>query len=311
MLLSLSTFLSSLPNSLPKEKGTSNASLCPQSSALTDLATDVSGLDHRGGKIGFADTLSLAFWDNKRQRYIRDGMERFLPAILGLPNAINKTEQRGGCWFCGGWAWCTAGFLKGNRGEKLIELWGRVCVTFTTVWTPTLFYAYILLYMSLQPEWLLLMDKLMLSVPFRSSRQSFLIFHQSLQKKKNTFAGLHYFQAAGTVSNSSIFKGVEPSQGVVKLHHPFSNNHIHTFSEVLCSARHHKSKCPEARRNWLCCRFLDFLVPERGISYPGLSTRTQSPVGEKKYGLSWLNVIYVVRINKYFLLNQSYLPWFL
>lgn len=122
MFLSPSTFLSSSPNSLPKEKGTSNASLCPQSSALTDLTIDVSGLDHRGGKIGFADTVSLAFWDNKRQRYIRDGMERFLPAIFGLPNAINKTEQRGGCWFCGGWAWCTAGLLKGNRGKKLIEL---------------------------------------------------------------------------------------------------------------------------------------------------------------------------------------------
>lgn len=102
-----------------------------------------------------------------------------------------------------------------------------------------------------------------------------------LTEEKNTFAGLHYFQAAGTVSNSSIFQGIEPSQGVIKLHHPFSNNHIHTFSEVLCSVRHHKSKCPEARRNWLCCRFLDFLVPERGISYPGLNTQTQSPVGDK------------------------------
>lgn len=48
MLLSQSTFLSSSPNSLPKEKGTSNASLCPLSSTLTDLTTDVSGLDHRG-----------------------------------------------------------------------------------------------------------------------------------------------------------------------------------------------------------------------------------------------------------------------
>lgn len=117
MLLSPSTVLSSLPNSLPKEKGTSNASLCPPSSALTDLTTDVSGLDHRGRggkKIGFADTLSLAFRDNERQRYIRDGMERFLPAFFGLRNAINKTKQRGGCWICAGAA---AGLLKGKRGE--------------------------------------------------------------------------------------------------------------------------------------------------------------------------------------------------
>lgn len=232
-------------------------------------------------------------------------MERFLPALFGLPNAINKTEQRGGCWFCGGWAWCTAGLLKGNRGKKANRaLRACLCNIYNNVDSNPLFCVYSALYVIATPEWSLLMDKLMLSVPFRSSQQSFLIFHQSLRKNPHThthtFAGLHYFQAAGTVSNSSIFKGVEPSQGVVKLHHPFSNNHIHTFSEVLCSVRHHKSKCPEARRNWLCCRFLHFLVPERGIRYPGLNPRTQSPAGEKKYGLSWVNVIYVVRINKYF-----------
>lgn len=184
MLLSPSTFLSSLPNSLPKEKGTSNASLCPQSSALTDLTTDVSGLDHRGGKIGFADTLSLAFWD-KRQRYIRDGMERFLPAIFGLSNAINKTEQRGGCWFCGGWAWCTAGLLKGNGEKTNRALRACLCNIYSNVDSNPLFCVYCALYVIATPEWLLLMDKLMLSVPFRSSQQSFPKFHQSLRKKKN------------------------------------------------------------------------------------------------------------------------------
>lgn len=208
-------------------------------------------------------------------------MERFLPAIFGLPNAINKTEQRGGCWFCGGWAWCTAGLAKRKQGEKANRaLRACLCNIYDNVDCNPLFFVYFR--------------------SFRSSQHSFLIFHQSLRRKKTHLLVCTHFQAAGTVSNSSIFKGVEPSQGIVKLHHPFSNNHIHTFSEVLCSVRHHKSKCPEARRNWLCCRFLDFLVPERGISYPGLNPRTQSPVGEKKYGLSWVNVIYDVRINKYF-----------
>lgn len=59
--LSLSTLPSSLPNSLPKEKGSSNNTLYPQSTTLTDLTTDVSGLDHRGKKNGFVDTPALAF----------------------------------------------------------------------------------------------------------------------------------------------------------------------------------------------------------------------------------------------------------
>lgn len=121
MLLSLSTFLSSFPNSLPKEKGTSNASVCPPPSTLTEFTTDVSALDHRGKagkkKIGFADTLSLAFGDNERQRYIRDGKGRFPSAFFGPPNAINKTKQRGGCWICAGAA---AGLLQGKRGKGLM-----------------------------------------------------------------------------------------------------------------------------------------------------------------------------------------------
>lgn len=62
MLLSLSTFLSSFPNSLPKEKGTSNASVCPPPSTLTDLTTDVSALDHRGKKEKKLDLQTHCLW---------------------------------------------------------------------------------------------------------------------------------------------------------------------------------------------------------------------------------------------------------
>lgn len=94
VLLSLSTFPSSLPNSLPKEKGTSNTSPYPQSPALTDLTTDVSGLDHREEKTGFVDTRALAFWDNKRQRYIRDGEKCFVPSVSGPNNVIKSGPVR-------------------------------------------------------------------------------------------------------------------------------------------------------------------------------------------------------------------------
>lgn len=65
----------------------------PPPPALTDLTTDVSGLDHRE-KIGFADTLSLAFRDNKRQRYIRDGKKCFVLSVSGPNNAISRAEQK-------------------------------------------------------------------------------------------------------------------------------------------------------------------------------------------------------------------------
>ena len=100
VLLSLSTFPSSPPNSLPNEKGTSNTSLCPQWPTLTDLTTDVSGLDHRRVKNGFVDTLALAFWDNKRQRYIRDGKKGFAPSVSGPNNLIKNRNRKGACWFC-------------------------------------------------------------------------------------------------------------------------------------------------------------------------------------------------------------------
>lgn len=70
----------------------------------------------------------------------------------------------------------------------------------------------------------------------------------------------------------------------------FQKNHIRIFSEVLCLVRHYKSKCPEARGNWLCCHLLVFLVLQRGISYSGFEARSSpGPVGEK-YGLSRANV---------------------
>lgn len=93
-LLSLSTFPSSSSISLPKQKGTSKTSLYPQSPTLTDLTTDVSGLDHRGKKNGFVDTQALAFWDNKRQRYIRDGKKCFVPSVSSPNNLIKSAQQR-------------------------------------------------------------------------------------------------------------------------------------------------------------------------------------------------------------------------
>lgn len=64
VLLSLSTFPSCLPNPLPKEKGTSSTSLYPQS-PLSDVTTDVSGLDHRGTKMNL---LAYQLWHFETRR---------------------------------------------------------------------------------------------------------------------------------------------------------------------------------------------------------------------------------------------------
>lgn len=88
------------------------------------------------------------------------------------------------------------------------------------------------------------------------------------------------------------------------LYHPISKNHIQIFSEVLCLVRHYKSKCPEARGNWLCCHLLVFLVLQRGISYSDFEARSSpSPVGEK-YGLSRANVIHVVGNEQVFFMKS-------
>lgn len=39
--------------------------------------------------------LSLAFQDNKRQRYIRDGKKCFVTSVSGPNNVISWAEQRG------------------------------------------------------------------------------------------------------------------------------------------------------------------------------------------------------------------------
>lgn len=73
---------------------------------------------------------------------------------------------------------------QGGKANRALR--ACLCNIYKNVDSNPLFCVYSALYVIATPEWLLLMDELMLSVPFRSSQQSFLIFHHSLQKKKKT-----------------------------------------------------------------------------------------------------------------------------
>lgn len=122
MLLSPSTFLSSLPNSLPKEKGTSNASLCPPSSALTDLTTDVSGLDHRGrGEKKKLDLQTHCLWHFETTRG-KDTSEMEWSAFCqpSLVSVMRSTRQNREA-AAGSALEQLQGFSKGKGGKRLME----------------------------------------------------------------------------------------------------------------------------------------------------------------------------------------------
>lgn len=174
--------------------------------------------------------------------------------------------------------------VKRKQGEKANRaLRACLCNIYNNVDSNPLFCVHSALYVIATLEWLLLMGKLMLSVPFRSSQQSFLIFHQSLRKKKPPHLLVCIISRLQEQCQIPLdLKALSP-------HRVLLNCIIHFQTIIFIHFQKSSVRWgiinPSVQRqgeNWLCCRFLDFLVPERGIRYPGLNPRTQSPVGEKK-----------------------------
>lgn len=127
MLLSLSTFPSSLPNSLPKEKGTSNTSFCTTVPPLSLIWLQMYLVWITGKKLDL-QTHCLWHFETTRDKDTSE-IERsalFYPSLVQIMQSTGQSRKGASC-FCAKFD-AQQGFVK--RGEKLISraLEVRVCI---------------------------------------------------------------------------------------------------------------------------------------------------------------------------------------